>query len=94
MGRRLGSAGETICLTDTTLFIAGSLFTSDYLTHGITETASYAAVDTVALAARLTVIVDTFPAASQPNEAQTEDDLIWPVLAALGWTEAVARRLR
>ena len=73
-------------MTDTTLFTAGSLFTSDYLTHGITETANHAAVDTVALAARLTTIVDTFPTASQPNEAQTEDDLIWPVLAALGWT--------
>ena len=79
-------------MTDTTLFTAGSLFTSDYLTHGITETADYAAVDTVALAARLTTIIDTFPAASQPNEAQTEDDLIWPVLAALGWTEALRQQ--
>ena len=79
-------------MTDTTLFTAGSLFTSDYLTHGITETADYKAVDTVALAARLSTIVDTFPAASQPNEAQTEDDLIWPVLAALGWTEALRQQ--
>ncbi len=74
-------------MTDTTLFTAGSLFTSDYLTHGITDTADYAAVDTVALAARLTAIVDAFPAATQPNETQTEDDLIWPVLAVLGWTD-------
>lgn len=79
-------------MTDTTLFTAGSLFTSDYLTHGITETADYAAVDTVALAARLTTIVDTFPVASQPNEAQTEDDLIWPILAVLGWTEALRQQ--
>lgn len=89
---RLELVGETICLTDTTLFTAGSLFTSDYLTHGITETSDYAAVDTVALAARLTTLIDTFPAASQPNEAQTEDDLIWPVLAALGWTEALRQQ--
>lgn len=78
-------------MTDT-LFTAGSLFTSDYLTHGITETADYAAVDTMTLAARLTTIVDTFPAASLPNEAQTEDDLIWPVLGALGWTEALRQQ--
>jgi hypothetical protein len=84
--------GETIRLTDTALFTAGSLFTSDYLTHGITDTTNYAAVDVVALAARLATIVDTFPIASQPNEAQTEDDVIWPVLDALGWTESLRQQ--
>ena len=79
-------------MTDATLFTAGSLFTSDYLTHGITETAEYAAIDAVALAAHLATIFDTFPATSQPNEAQTEDDLIWPVLAALGWTETLRQQ--
>ena len=92
MDTGLGSVGETIYLTDTTLFTAGSLFTSDYLTHGITETTDYAAVDTVALATRLRRIVDAFPSASQPNEAQTEDDLIWPVLTALGWIETLRQQ--
>ncbi len=78
---------ETICLTNMTLFTAGSLFTSDYLAHGITDTADYAIVDTVAPGARLTAILNALPAATQPNEMQTEDDLIWPVLAALGWTD-------
>jgi hypothetical protein len=79
-------------LTDTTLFTAGSLFTIDYLVSGITETAEYAAVDSAGLAADLTAIVDAFPVATQPNEAQTEDDLIWPVLAALGWTDVLRQQ--
>ena len=79
-------------MTDTALFTAGSLFTSDYLTHGISDTADYATVDIVALGARLTAILDAFPAATQPNEMQTEDDLIWPVLAALGWTDSLRQQ--
>ena len=27
-----------------------------------------------------------FPISQRPNETQTEDDLIWPILGALGWT--------
>lgn len=79
-------------MTDTTLFTAGSLFTSDFLTHGITDTADYAAVDADALSLALVAIVDAFPMATQPNEAQTEDDLIWPVLAALGWTDVLRQQ--
>ena len=26
------------------------------------------------------------------NESQTEDDLIWPVLGALGWTESLRQQ--
>ena len=79
-------------MTDTPLFTAGSLFTSDYLTHGITDAADYLAVDTGALSMALAGIVDAFPAATQPNEAQTEDDLIWPVLALLGWTDVLRQQ--
>ena len=79
-------------MTDTTIFTAGTLFTSDYLTRGIADTTDYAAVDTVSLAASLTAILDAFPAATQPNEAQTEDDLIWPVLAALGWADVLRQQ--
>jgi len=79
-------------LTDTTLFTAGSLLTSDYLTQGITETPDYAAVDVTVLTATLGALFDAFPATTQPNEAQTEDDLIWPVLAALGWTNVLRQQ--
>ena len=30
-----------------------------------------------------------FPANRSPNESQTEDDLIWPVLDRLGWTASL-----
>jgi hypothetical protein len=84
--------GETINLTDTTLFTAGSLFTADYLTHGIVDTPAYGGVDTEILRATLAAVLDRFPADTQPNESQTEDDLIWPVLTALGWTESLRQQ--
>ncbi|WP_197075572.1 Eco57I restriction-modification methylase domain-containing protein [Sphingomonas sp. Ag1] len=79
-------------MTDTMLFTAGNLFTSDYLTQGITETADYAAVDTAGLEVALGALLDAFPYATQPNEAQTEDDLIWPVLSTLGWTDVLRQQ--
>lgn len=79
-------------MIDTTLFTAGSLFTGDYLADGIRGTSDYIAVDAAALAVRLTAILDAFPRPANPNEAQTEDDLIWPILAALGWTDALRQQ--
>ncbi|MCK1552697.1 hypothetical protein IVB11_27560 [Bradyrhizobium sp. 177] len=38
------------------------------------------------LAKSLTDIFSKFPTRQTPNEAQTEDDLIWKVLKLLGWT--------
>ena len=32
------------------------------------------------------------PITGSPNESQTEDDLIWPVLAHLGWTESLRQQ--
>ena len=67
----------------------GSLFASDFLYDTIAETPEWHTLDDVALQdveARLRAIFDTFPHGSSPNETQTEDDLIWPVLATLGWT--------
>ena len=44
------------------------------------------------LEAALGAICDRFPAAASPNESQTEDDLIWPVLARLGWTVSLRQQ--
>ena len=33
-----------------------------------------------------------FPIEGSPNESQTEDDLIWPVLAMLGWTASLRQQ--
>ena len=74
-------------MNDPTLFAAGALFTQDYLVEGIRGTAQYARADLPALRAKLASILAGFPHASKPNEATTESDLVWPVLAALGWED-------
>lgn len=66
----------------------GSLFTNDFLRESITRISDWAALserDIEAIDGRLQEIVQRFPIGQSPNESQTEDDLIWPVLAALGW---------
>ena len=79
-------------MNDPTLFIAGALFTQDYLSDGITKTAAYAAVDVAQTRARLEAILAGFPHASRPNEATTESDLVWPLLAALGWDDYLTQQ--
>lgn len=79
-------------MIDQMLFMSGGLFTSDYLTHGIRQTSEYTAIDAAQLRLGIDAIVGAFPRATQPNEAQTEDDLIWPVLASLGWTDALRQQ--
>lgn len=67
----------------------GSLFTTDFLTDTITRLPDWTALDDAhleSLRRNLAGIFASFPTAQTPNEAQTEDDLIWKVLQALGWT--------
>jgi hypothetical protein len=71
---------------DPTTIIAGALFTRDYLTQAIAEDSDWAEVDPDPLAADLRDLVARFPTDGAPNEAQTERDLIWPILRRLGWT--------
>ena len=44
------------------------------------------------LEAGLRAIFQHFPITGSPNESQTEDDLIWPVLAALGWAASLRQQ--
>ena len=37
-------------------------------------------------------VFDGFPIAGSPNERQTEDDLIWPVLLQLGWKASLRQQ--
>src|SRR5467141_737209 len=62
----------------------GSLFSSDWLEF------DDAALEP--LRSDLRRIFDRFPTAQSPNESQTEDDLIWPVLSRLGWTESLRQQ--
>ena len=71
---------------------AGSFLTTDYLEEAIRQSADYRAVDVDALRSALTAIAVRFPRDSSPNESQTEDDFIWPILAELGWSETLRQQ--
>jgi len=67
----------------------GSLFANDFLQDSITRLADWTALDDAALDAfrnQARSVFDRFPITQTPNESQTEDDLIWPILEHLGWT--------
>jgi hypothetical protein len=66
----------------------GSLFSSDFLTDSVTRLPEWRSISDEELAGfvgKLSAILSAFPTMQTPNEAQTEDDLIWKVLGALGW---------
>ena len=73
----------------------GSLFANDFLCDSVSRTADWEAIDDAALdnlEAALRAVFDDFPFAGAPNESQTEDDLIWPVLRALGWSASLRQQ--
>ena len=73
----------------------GSLFSRDFLTNSITRLADWTEIsdkEIARLAAALTAVFAKFPTRQTPNEAQTEDDLIWKVLAAIGWTSSLRQQ--
>ncbi|MFG6527967.1 MULTISPECIES: Eco57I restriction-modification methylase domain-containing protein [unclassified Sulfitobacter] len=73
----------------------GSLFTSDFLTETIRSMAEWNALDSArieALEATLAGHFAGFPIDQTPNESQTEDDLIWPILETLGWTDSLRQQ--
>ena len=73
----------------------GSLFANDFLCESVSRTADWEAIDDAALhnlEAALRAIFDNFPFAGTPNESQTEDDLIWPALRALGWSASLRQQ--
>ena len=75
--------------------IQGSLFAQDLLDSSIAAFPEWAAYDDRDLAAferEVQSLFDRFPTDGQPNETQTEDDLIWPVLRLLGWTESLRQQ--
>ena len=75
--------------------VQGSLFARDFLTESISQLSDWQAVDDAALdefERALRSVFDPFPTDQTPNESQTEDDLIWPVLEALGWTASLRQQ--
>jgi hypothetical protein len=68
--------------------LGGGLFPGDFLANGIRDLAEWAAQDNAALDRLAAVIAERLPAfqgAGPFEEATTEQQLIFPVLEALGW---------
>ena len=70
----------------------GSLFAHDYLQESVTRLDDWQDIDAAAFEAAVGGVFARFPMAGSPNESQTEDDLIWPVLAHLGWTASLRQQ--
>ena len=73
----------------------GSLFANDFLQDAVTRLDDWREIDgsdLTDLTASLRDVFDGFPTAGSPNESQTEDDLIWPVLRKLGWTASLRQQ--
>jgi hypothetical protein len=71
------------------------VFSSDFLQESISRLLDWSHLDDAAIEAlRLDFrrIFDRFPTAQFPNESQTEDDLIWPILTRLGWPESLRQQ--
>ncbi len=74
---------------DLARLLQGTLLTRDFLIEGIKSAEEYRALKPAhlkTLRATLLKQFQKFPIATSPNEAQTENDLIWPILGALGWS--------
>lgn len=75
--------------------IRGSLFTQDFLQNGITRTPEWKALppDVVDVHREaIARIIAKLPTESLPNEATTEQDLIWPTLEQLGWSHYLTQQ--
>ena len=73
----------------------GSLFAEDFLREAIAELPDWRDLADAGLAdleVALRDLFDRFPTGLSPNESQTEDDLIWQVLARLGWTASLRQQ--
>jgi len=77
------------------LTLQGGLYSRDYLERGITEEPEWQAIDAGQLAAvrdQLLGLFRVFPVTGNPVEGVTEQDLIYPVLKALGWTDMLVQQ--
>ena len=76
-------------------YFQGSLFAQDLLDSSIAEFPEWEASgdpDLASFESEVQALFDRFPTDGKPNETQTEDDLIWPVLRLLGWTESLRQQ--
>lgn len=73
----------------------GSLFTNDFVESSIAGLHDWQALTDQELRSLRTAInglYARFPTNQTPNEATTENDLIWPILRALGWDQFLTQQ--
>jgi hypothetical protein len=72
--------------------VLGNLFTHDFLHDGIRQTGAWTALTDERfdlIKAELQQLFAAFPTTGTPNEADTEDRLVYPVTEHLGWVRTV-----
>jgi hypothetical protein len=67
------------------MLLQGGLFTRDWLAEGVLEAPEWVDEPGKVLSEQLAALVRATAGRSNPNEAETERDLIYPVLELLGW---------
>lgn len=75
--------------------ISGGLFTREFLLEGVTDEAAWGNLDGARLAAAWDTVQRALSALARqhnPNEAETEKDLIYPVLEAIGWSHLLVQQ--
>src|SRR5579862_993808 len=75
--------------------IQGGLFTRDFLSEGILEEDGWLELDDESVrATRAEVgrLLDNLVALRRPNEAETEKELIFPLLTAIGWRHVLPQQ--
>jgi len=68
--------------------LQGGLFTRDWLIEGIVGSATWSAMNDATVATRrseIDALLRELLAHKNPNEAETEEVLVWPVIALPGW---------
>ena len=73
----------------------GTLFAESFLRSFITELPDWSDITDAFVdefETRLSSLFAGFPIDGSPNESQTEEDIIWPILGELGWTESLPQQ--
>jgi hypothetical protein len=77
------------------IVLKGSLFSTDFILSSITRLQDWHDISPNELTlfeSDLKSIFAKFPTNQTPNESQTEEDLIWPVLNRLGWNASLRQQ--
>ena len=75
--------------------VTGGLFAPDFLSSALAELPQWQTLDDNAVdafVAKAKRLVEAFAGAGAENESQTENELIWPILAELGWTASLRQQ--